>query len=284
MPMPRRQRSPGSGVRALLPCLLLAPLLAALAPGAPAGAQSSQSSQSSQSRSGRPQVSGVPSERQAREHLQVYAYTLRHKPAAEALMLIRPLLTAHGTVELQPGGNTLVVRDTLAALGRIVPALRGYDRPPVPLRMEVMVVRADSRPMPRQAGRTLPSWLEERLRSLLRWDYYHVLADSGVQTREGQSVTHEVGERYGVSFRMGSVLSGDRVKLHDFKVWRVGGAERGEPLVEATLNLWLDKPKVLGLANSESSNHALMVVLTCERMEPPAVSGVPERRRSGGRP
>jgi hypothetical protein len=53
--------------------------------------------------------------------------------------------------------------------------------------------------------------------------------------------------------------------------------------VEATLNLSLDKPKVLGLANSESSDHALMVVLTCERLpRPPSVSGVPERRRGGG--
>jgi hypothetical protein len=212
--------------------------------------------------------------------VQVYAYTLRYKPASEALMLIRPLLTARGTVELQPEGNTLVVRDTLAALGRIVPALRSYDRPPQPLRMRVMVVRADNHPAPQERGRSLPDWLEERLRALLRWDFYRVLADSGVQTREGESVTHEVGETYGVSFRMGTVLSGDRVKLHDFQVWRAGTADgrggRDEPLVEATLNLSLDKPKVLGLANSESSDHALMVVLTCERM--------PEPRRGGGRP
>lgn len=210
--------------------------------------------------------------------VQVYAYTLRHKSASEALQLIRPLVTSRGTIELQPEGNTLVVRDTLAALGRIVPVLRSFDRPPQPLRMEVMVVRADNHPAPRERGRSLPRWLEERLRGLLRWDFYRVLASSGVDTLEGQALTHEVGERYGVSFRMGSVEPGDRVRLHDFKVWHADGGDgdRGEPLVEATLNLWLDKPKVLGLANSESSDHALMVVLTCERIE--------EVRRSGGRP
>ena len=140
------------------------------------------------------------------EHLQVYAYTLRHKPAAEALVLIRPLLTSGAAIEIQPRTNTLVVRDTLAALGRIVPALRAYDRPPEHLRVEVMVVRADSQPPSAAsgAGALLPPWLEERLRGLLRWDYYQVLADSGVETREGQGVTHEVGGLYGVSFEVGA--------------------------------------------------------------------------------
>ena len=283
MPSLRSHRRPRRGLRAATLLTVLLPLLGGAAVDTPAHAQS-------RSQRPQPQVSGVPGERG--EHLQVYAYTLRHKPASEALALIRPMLTSRGTVELQPRGNTLVVRDTLAALGRIVPALRGYDRPPEPLEMEIMVVRADSRPPKGPTGdRSLPGWLEERLRGLLRWDYYRVLADSGVRARENQAVTHEVGGRYGVSFRLGSVQPGDRVKLHDFKVWRIdpdrpgrGGLVAGEPLVEATLNLWLDKPKVLGLANSESSEHALMVVLTCERARPAAqVSGDPDRR-SGGRP
>lgn len=229
---------------------------------------------------GRSQVSGVPQGQAA----QVYAYTLRHKPAGEALVLIRPLLSTEGTVELQPRTNTLVVRDTLAALGRIVPALRAYDRPPENLRIQVMIVRAFSRPVPVEPGRSLPTWLEERLRGLLRWDYYQVLADSELETREGQDVTHELGGLYGVSFEVGTVLHDERVRLSEFKVWRAevrptGEAEvrSGDPLLEATLNLWLDKPKVLGLANSESSDHALMVVLTCQRSE-----GPPKRAGGGG--
>lgn len=199
------------------------------------------------------------------EHLQAYAYTLRHKPAAEALVLIRPLLSKRGTVELQPEGNTLVVRDTLAALGRIVPTLRSYDRAPQGLRVEVMIVRAFTRPVATARGeRSLPDWLEERLQALLRWDHYRVLAEAGLDTREGQGLTHELGGLYGISFRMGTLLQDERVKLHDFKIWR-SGPEEDQALLEATLNLWLDKPKVLGLASSESSDHALMVVLTCRR-------------------
>lgn len=236
------------------PAFALLVLSLALAPAAaPAGGQS-------RARSG-PAVSGAPAEA---GHLQVYAYTLRHKAAAEALVLVRPLLSRHGTVELQPEGNTLVVRDTLATLGRIVPSLRAYDRPPEGLRIQVMIVRAYSKAVGGPPRRGLPVWLEERLQGLLRWDYYQVLADAGLETREGEELAHEVGELYGVSFRMGALYQDERVKLHEFKIWRAG-APGAPPLLAATLNLWLDKPKVLGLANSEASDHALMVVLTAER-------------------
>lgn len=224
------------------------------------------------------------------EVLQVYAYTFQHKDATEALTLIRPLLSKKGTVELQPEGNTLVLRDTLAALGRILPALRAFDRPPQELRIEIMIVRAGTRPSPRVGAGTehLPEWLEERLRSLLRWDHYALLARSEVDTREGQEVTHELGSLYGLSFRPGTLMAGDRLKLHEFRIWRIEGSSgngaevRGESLLEATLNLWLKKPKVLGLANSESSDRALMVVLTCEMREPPRRGQDGERQGGGG--
>src|SRR6201999_1823572 len=46
------------------------------------------------------------------------AYTLRHQRASDAVALVYPLLSRKGTVELQPGGNTLVIRDVQSALNR----------------------------------------------------------------------------------------------------------------------------------------------------------------------
>ncbi|MFP3940581.1 MAG: hypothetical protein ACLF0P_09770 [Thermoanaerobaculia bacterium] len=219
-----------------------------------------------------------PLERESR--LQVYAYALQHKEAGEALALIRPLLSTQGTVELQPQDNTLVVRDTLAALGRIVPRLRAFDRPAQELRIEIMLVRAFSRPVPVGPEQTLPSWLEERLQGFLRWDHYQVLADSGVDTREGQAVVHEIGRLYGVRFQLGSLVEGDRIHLHEFRVWR-GPEGEEDPLLEANLSLWLEKPKVLALASSESSDHALMVVLTCQRVSRAAEPVTPPQEGDG---
>lgn len=195
----------------------------------------------------------------------VYAYSFRDKSAEEALPLIRPLLSEQGSVEHQPGTNTLVLRDTLATLGRIVPVLRAFDRPPLELRVEVMILRATSTPEAHVGVEELPRWLEERLQALLRWDYYTLLARSAVEAREGDDVTHEIGGVYRLAFRLGSLLADERLKLEDFRFWRPRSENDG-PLIEATLNLQLDKPKVLGLANSESSDRALMVVLTSSRV------------------
>jgi len=216
--------------------------------------------------------------------IQVYAYTFQNKSAAEALPLVQPLLTKRGSIELQPEDNTLVIRDTVAALGRIVPTLRAFDRPPQELRIEVMIVRAGTQPVLTPGVEQLPDWLEARLRGLLRWDYYSILARSGLVTHEGQEVTHEVGRLYGLSFRPGTLQPGNQIKLNDFRIWHVGH-EKDEPLLEATLNLWLGKPKVLGLANSESADRALMVVLTCERRDEAADrgAGIPPARRPEGK-
>jgi len=225
-----------------------------------------------------PDVSGRRAEEAA--EVRVYAYTFQNKSATEALPLVQPLLTRQGSVEIQPEENTLVVRDTVAALGRIVPALRAFDRPPQGLRIEVMIVRAGTRPAVSPGSESLPPWLEKRLRGLLRWNYYTLLARSVLDSREDQEVTHEVGGLYQLSFRPGTLQSGNQIKLQEFRIWHAGETD-APPLLEATLNLWLGKPKVLGLANSETSDRALMVVLTCERLDGGATSH--EGGRSSGR-
>ncbi len=74
--------------------------------------------------------------------LLVHAYTLRHQPAAEALVLVHPLLSQRGSVQLQPGGNTLVVRDEAAVVERVAELLREFDHPAQTLAIRIQAVRA----------------------------------------------------------------------------------------------------------------------------------------------
>jgi hypothetical protein len=205
---------------------------------------------------------------QAQQELVVHAYTLKHQKASEALMLIHPLLSPRGTVELQKGGNTLVVRDTVAALAQVIPILRNFDHPARPLRLDVFVVRASRRSVSGQpAAAQLPAELEQRLRGLLHYEVYELEAQARMTTLEGQSVTYEMGSGFQASFRLGTVVAG-RIRLSDFRMVRRLPQKAEQPLVHTNLNLSLEQWMSLGLAKSESSPEALLVVLRL-RAEPP---------------
>ena len=232
--------------------------------------------------------SGVAFAQSGRGH-QVYAYTLKHQPVREAVTLVRPYLSAAGTVEEQSRANTLVIRDTRTALARIRRVLESFDRPPQDLRFDIQIIRAGPKRQvvspptdePQTAG--LPDEVVKRLRDLLRYDDYRVLAEAAVTSKEGQEVTYSLGQSYSVSFRLGSVLGGsalpssstsrpERLKLQDFRILRhvSNSANKGrqlEPreLFHATLNLWIDRPLNLVLAQDESSQEALMISISCRR-------------------
>lgn len=208
------------------------------------------------------QPSGVP------EDLVLHAYTFKHQPAVEALELVRPLLSKRGTVELQPAGNTLVVRDVPAAVKRIVPVLLAYDHPPQPLGLEIIIVRASraaGAPATPRSG--LPDGLTRRLRAMLPYDNYDIQARAYLATTEGQAVTYGMGKEFEVSFRLGTLIDERRIRVSDFQVARRSTSGPPRPLIQTTVNLWLEQPMSLGFARNEASREALMVVLNLKNGE-----------------
>jgi hypothetical protein len=204
------------------------------------------------------------------DELVLRAYTLRYQQAVEAIPLIQPLLTGRGTLELQPGGNTLVIRDTAAAVSRIVPVLHGFDHPAQPLKVEILIVRASRAVVGPQALRSdLPEGLTRRLRELLPYDIYELQAQALLGSQEGQAVAYELGDDYVVSFRLGTLLEAKRIRLANFEVnRRTGKSKPTVPLVHTSLNLCLDQTMSLGLARSEGSRDALIIVVTVHRGDP----------------
>lgn len=204
------------------------------------------------------------------DELVLHAYTLRYQQAVEAIPLIQPLLSVRGTLELQPGGNTLVIRDTAAALSRIVPVLQGFDHPAQPLKVEILIVRASRAAVGPQAYRSdLPEGLTRRLRELLPYDTYEMQAQAQLGSQEGQAVAYQLGDDYLVSFRLGTLLEAKRIRLANFEVnRRTGKSKSTVPLVRTSLNLCLDQTMSLGLARSEGSRDALIIVVTVHRGDP----------------
>jgi hypothetical protein len=227
--------------RALASCLVMS--LSALALAGPAAAQAGP---------GTPRKAGG---------TVLHAFAFKYQQASDAVALVHPLLSPGGTVELQPRGNTLVIRDNQAALNRILPVLRGFDHPVRHLRLEIFIVRASRVSVsPAVEQSDLPDQLTRRLRQILPYEIYRLQAQAQLATQEGEAVTFDLSDEYRVSFRLGTVLPDGRVKLNDFQIRR--RASRPADLIHTHLNLWLDQTMSLGLAKSEESMEALMVVLT----------------------
>lgn len=211
--------------------------------------------------------------------LVLHAFTLQHRSAAEAIQLVFPLLSKKGTVELQPATNTLSIRDTPAALSRIIPVLRGYDHPSRPLVLDIYIVWA-TRPMVSGAPpdrSDLPEPLVSRLRALLPYDVYRVQAQARLSSREGEAVTYALGGEYEVSFRLGTVVAGPRVRLSNFRILRRTEEHRtGAALIHTNLTLPLEQTTSFVLTRKEESREALMLVLTLR--QPGQRAGQPQDR------
>jgi hypothetical protein len=192
----------------------------------------------------------------------LHAYAFKHQRASDAIALVHPLLSPRGTIELQPADNTLVIRDNAAALARIIPLLRGFDHPLRPLKVDIMIVRASrSAISPPTMRSELPEELTRRLHDLLGYDSYEIAARAALASQEGEALTYELGSEYQVSFRC-TVLPQRRVRLADFAIVRRQAKRPAQVLIRTNMNLWLDRTMSLGLAKSEASREALMVVLT----------------------
>lgn len=200
------------------------------------------------------------------DKIRVQAYTFQHQPASEALSLVRPLLSPAGTVELQPGGNTLVIRDVQRVIDGVLLELRKFDHLPHPLKLEIQLLEASKKPPVTADSPELPAWLVKRLGELLRYNSYRLLGQAGLITREGEDVNYRLGRDFLVDFTVGTVMEDKRLKLLRFKVVKRDDAAR-QQLFYGHLSLWLDQTLTLVLARQESSDTSLVVAVTCNQSD-----------------
>jgi hypothetical protein len=200
--------------------------------------------------------------------LAVHVYQLKHQSASDAMHIVVPLLSPHGTVELRPGDNTLEVRDTVASLQRILPVLYAFDHPAEPVDIEIWLVRASdpqvSPPMPvsPKVG-ALPAELLKSLRASFPFHDYSLVGRSNVSALEGEQVTFQIGGDFAVRFRLGTIVGAQRLRLNDFEVMLQ--PDTGDPvsLLKSQLNLWLDRTMAMGMTAGQGSHTALLVVVRC---------------------
>ncbi|HUP48670.1 MAG TPA: secretin N-terminal domain-containing protein [Thermoanaerobaculia bacterium] len=199
----------------------------------------------------------------AEKTLSVFTYQFKHRQAEKAAAAIKALVSAEGTVAIQPSSNSLVITDRTENLKDIAAALHRFDAAPQPVQLSVRLVTAAR---VAEGGR-VPDALKDVAPKLamLRYNSFDSLGAVNISGREGEPGIIELGERYRANFRFGEYDSAsDSIPLVDFKLSRLQDDQLRE-LYKTTLNLKLGQTLIFGATRDPESQRALVVIVSAKR-------------------
>jgi hypothetical protein len=204
------------------------------------------------------------------------AFEVRYKPLADAADLVSPVLSADGTMTLQPRLKTMVVEDRVAVLDRVEHLLDGFDIPPRNVEVTLsLFLGTDRRPEASRQQAPGGSFSKEvrgvieSLGDFTKWTAYEPLGSRSVIGVEGGEVTANLTDDYRVVFSVESVHEGQgKVKFKSVSLQRLDyseeGAQKVEDLYTAGMLLPVGRLHVVGAAREPKSNRALFLFVQVE--------------------
>jgi hypothetical protein len=196
--------------------------------------------------------------------LSVHSYHFRFRDADKAAAMIKSLISADGSMSIQPGSNTLIVTDRAENLKSIDAALQQFDKPAQNFRLYVRVI---------SAGKVDPSQarISEDLKdiapklALLRYNSYESLGHADISGAEGDPAGVELQNGYRADFKFGEFdPAADTLQISDFRLSRQQG-DQLTPLLKTTLNLKLGNTVIMGASRAPQSQRAVMIVVVARR-------------------
>ena len=212
----------------------------------------------------------------------VRVFTLKHRKAEEVFLLVRPLLTARGSIVVQPGLNALTVRDAPAVVERTARAVEQFDVPPRGYSVSVALLRATTGPSPRTSPTPVAEQIRgvgARLRKLFSFTDYAPIDEVVLQGLEGDPVSWSLGGSYRIDFLLEAGSGGEVVRLRNLVLSKVRRDEKGREttsdVARTSVNLRLREPFVLGVGREEGGAAALFLVLSAAPVGPgPGIGGM----------
>jgi len=195
--------------------------------------------------------------------LSVRTFQFKNKEADKAANVIKAMLSAEGSMSIQPATNALVVTDHAEVLKSVAATLAEFDAPAHTVRLQVRVVGA-SRGEP--AAAKVPESLRDVAPSLslLRFNQLENLGEAEVEGKEGEPGSLELQSGYRAEFRFGDYdPASDSIKLTDFRLSRTQ-KDQVVPLYKASLNLKVGQTIIVG-ASKPQGQRALMIVVMAKR-------------------
>lgn len=199
----------------------------------------------------------------AGKSLTVRTFQFKFKKAENAAAVIKPLMSAGGSMSIRPTGNSLVVTDLPENLKKIAAALVDFDAEAQAFRLSVRLVAAS------RAGANegrVPAELKDVASklALLRFNALDVIGSAEVLAKEGEPGEVDLTD-YRADFKFGEYdAASDSINLADFKLSRLEG-DLLSPMMKTTLNLKLGQTVIISAQKQAQSNRALMIVFTAKR-------------------
>ncbi len=188
-------------------------------------------------------------------------FAFKHKQADKAANVIKSMLSAEGSMSIQPASNSLVVTDLAENLKRIAAALVTFDAPAQALQLSIRLVSA-ARGAENKVDPLLAD-VASKL-ALLRYNVLESIGAAQASGSEGEPGVVSING-YRADFRFGEYdPASDSVKVVDFKLFRTEGDQLA-PMLKTTLNLKVGQTVIIGATKDPQSQRALMIVVTAQR-------------------
>ncbi len=202
----------------------------------------------------------------AKAALSVRSFTFKFKQADKAAAAIKPLLSAEGSMSIQPSSNALVVTDHAENMKAVAKMIGDFDKEPQSFRLYVRIVgatRVEGTPK-------IADDLKDVARKLamLPYNAYESVGEATVQGREGDPGLIDMPSGYRAGFHFGEYdPASDSIAVKDLQISKLTGAQKDQltSLLKTSLNLTIGQTYILGASKAPQSQRALMIVLVARR-------------------
>lgn len=196
--------------------------------------------------------------------LTVRTFTFKYKDAEKATGVIKALLSAEGTISIQPGTKSVVVTDRADNLKAVAKAVADFDVPPQPVRLTVRLVSAGRVPAEQaKVGDDLKD-IASKL-AMFRYNAAETVGQADFEGKEGDPIVADLPTGYRADFKFGEYdAASDSIKVGEFHLSRLQ-KDQLVSLLKTTLNLRLGQTYIMAATRTPESQRALMIVLVAHR-------------------
>ena len=205
----------------------------------------------------------TPAAADAAQSLTVKTFQFKHKDADRAAAIVKPLMSAEGSIAIQPSSNSISVTDRPENLKAIAAALDKFDTAPQAFKLSVRLISAARG----EGAARVPDDLKDIAPnlSMLRFNVLESLGAANIDTHEGEPGLVDLNTGYRADFKLGEYdPASNSVQVTDFKVSKAQGDQLTPLLKKTTVNLKLGQTVVIGVGKPEGTR-ALMIILAAKR-------------------